>query len=352
MFNTVAGSERGSSILEMLVATAIIGTTGYFTAVAVANSMAAKKDTEVANAAAQFEEPLRTAIPRYLMGQADAACLGGVKQAPLMNKPMNAEYGFEPFEVPASALQGPPKPWLEAYQRCRKSWQFDAKTQTAHFCTVLRPSNSNRGLTSMLAHDDFTFVEVRFSLYDLVRETTFDRCSPPGSAVGPIPPPAGEFFGNLNRGYKMVYSIFAKRRASGAQARFDIRSGYKVAGANYRSDYQITRDADAGKRPGGKANAPDYKPTDVAVNSFKMAEVTIPEDAKDSFYPPPPDPCTFPENAYNKECQPEGVCVVTITDKDGKKQQATEACQSTDTVNSTSTETGTDTGGTGKNGKP
>lgn len=304
--------DRGASILEMVVSAAIIGIVSTYTFVAVSNSMAAKKDVDVDSFAAQFEEPLRATLPGYLLEEAERSCLG---DDVLAGKKISTEYTYEAFQLPNPKPINPPKHWADAWSRCTKGWTFNRGEQTAHFCHVIKATSKHRNALLKKSKPDsdeydpdFTFVEGRFSLFNLATERNFARCTPPSAPDRPLPVAADEYFGNINRGYRLYYTIYSFKKGGDGKRRYDETSGFKQAGANSTYAYCVTRDKDKARKPGGNAGcsgkecACDFKATDVKQREFQMATIEIPEDAKKAFYPPPPDPCEVDPKL--PECQP------------------------------------------------
>ena len=301
--------ETGTTLVEMLISAAIIGTVGTYTAVAVSNSMAAKKDMEVQNFAAQFEEPLRATMAGIIMEIAEKSCLDGVATSPLVGKKLSTEYTYETFATPNPEPAKSPQNWKDAWERCQKGWTFDTSKQTAHLCQVIKPTSNHRNavLPKNLAKGrdeydpDYTFVEARFSLINLFTQKNFATCTPPGNGSGTLPIPATEYSGNINRGYKLYYTIYSFKKGSEGRRRYDQTSGFKQAGANHSYNYCVTRDKTNARVP-GSAGVCDLRHSDLTLSDFSVSTLAIPEDAKDLFYPPPPDPCELDPNL--PECAP------------------------------------------------
>ena len=352
--------ETGLSIIEMMVAASILMTSAYFTLTAVTNSMSAKKNSEVSNTAAQYEDSIRASLSSTLTAMAETTCFDNLKRSPLVGTAINSHLSYAAFDQELAPVRQMPLSWSKAYERCRtdQGWRVDFDKMTLYGCLQIKDSRSKTQTSEVTAGKDtleddaiinqYALVEFSYGLWNLATDRAFRSCTvhrPSGLArkgdssnlptrLKPmiansygkhfeqlvsnrarsatrrnIPadfsngsyPKASEYTGNRARGFRLFYSIYGYKRASEGGRRYDIINGERLAGANSLPSYCTTRNPSAAKIGGRSHGYCDLRKDDLSDISFSKVTIEVSKDQANDFFPPPPDPCENQQNNSGAE---------------------------------------------------
>jgi type II secretory pathway pseudopilin PulG len=331
-----SGTERGSSLVEVLIATFIVGATAYYATTSVSQNMLAQKRVTSKDSIQVYEEAFRALVSKEIVRAAegnpavqngDTGCFKGhTLQNTLIGIKMAGDTEIQAMNKgvsnPKEVVHKDGTDWEAAFSRCwqEKTWKLDLSKGHLHSCMQIKSTNRNtRG---------YAFAEVSFSLVNLKTGQPFTKCSQfknvnvdnstlkkgatpslpsycsnkwakalpkckvqPGAKTTILtsfaePPETKEndYTGNPNRGFRMIYTLYTKAPTqTGWQ--YSKASGEMFLGVNSHEDYCATRYGGNAKGPGQASGNCTYVGADTKYEPKPNPEIDIAQDDMDKFFP-------------------------------------------------------------------